>query len=276
MRIGEREFDFLTHTYVMGIMNVTPDSFSDGGKWGDSKAAIRHVEDMIHEGADIIDVGGESTRPGYTGVSCEEELTRVIPMIRKIKLNFSIPVSIDTSKAKVARAAIEAGADFVNEVTGLFGDSDMASLIAEKKVPCCLMHNGLYIVKGNNCERRDIIKRLIQDFEMILEKADKAGIERNKIILDPGIGFGKTYEENMTILANLDRLSCLGMPLLLGTSRKSVIGNTLGLSIEDRLEGSLVTSAIAAMNNFAFVRVHDVKEHVRSIQMTEEISKWTI
>lgn len=265
MKIGNREFQIKGHTYVMGILNVTPDSFSDGGKWNDRDRALRHVEEMLAEGADIIDVGGESTRPGYTLLPEEEEIARVVPVIEAVKKAFDVPVSLDTYKSKVASAGIAAGADLINDIWGLKYDEDMAKVIARSGLPCCLMHN------RKSTDYRSFIDDVTRELGESLQLAEKAGIAGERIILDPGIGFGKTREQNLEILHHLDALRKLGYPLLLGCSRKSVIGLTLDLPVEQRLEGTLVTTVIGVMNGCMFVRVHDVKENVRAVKMTEAI-----
>lgn len=265
MKIGNREFQIKGHTYVMGILNVTPDSFSDGGKWNDRDRALRHVEEMLAEGADIIDVGGESTRPGYTLLPEEEEIARVVPVIEAVKKAFDVPVSLDTYKSKVASAGIAAGADLINDIWGLKYDEDMAEVIARSGLPCCLMHN------RKSTDYRSFIDDVTRELGESLQLAEKAGIAGERIILDPGIGFGKTREQNLEILHHLDALRKLGYPLLLGCSRKSVIGLTLDLPVEQRLEGTLVTTVIGVMNGCMFVRVHDVKENVRTVKMTEAI-----
>lgn len=265
MKIGNREFQIKGHTYVMGILNVTPDSFSDGGKWNDRDRALRHVEEMLAEGADIIDVGGESTRPGYTLLPEEEEIARVVPVIEAVKKAFDVPVSLDTYKSKVASAGIAAGADLINDIWGLKYDEDMAKVIARSGLPCCLMHN------RKSTDYRSLVDDVTKELEESLQLAEKAGIAGERIILDPGIGFGKTREQNLEILHHLDALRKLGYPLLLGCSRKSVIGLTLDLPVEQRLEGTLVTTVIGVMNGCMFVRVHDVKENVRAVKMTEAI-----
>lgn len=265
MKIGNREFQIKGHTYVMGILNVTPDSFSDGGKWNDRDRALRHVEEMLAEGADIIDVGGESTRPGYTLLPEEEEIARVVPVIEAVKKAFDVPVSLDTYKSKVASAGIAAGADLINDIWGLKYDEDMAEVIARSGLPCCLMHN------RKSTDYRSFIDDVTRELGESLQLAEKAGIAGERIILDPGIGFGKTREQNLEILHHLDALRKLGYPLLLGCSRKSVIGLTLDLPVEQRLEGTLVTTVIGVMNGCMFVRVHDVKENVRAVKMTEAI-----
>lgn len=265
MRIGKKEFDTEHKTYIMGILNITPDSFSDGGKFLRPDKALKHAEKMISEGADIIDIGGESTRPGYTVISEEEEIARTAPVIEAVKKNFDLPVSVDTCKSRVAKAAIEAGADMVNDIWGLRYDKDMASLIAETGVSCCLMHN-----RGNT-EYRNIIEEIKQELTQSVHLAECAGIPSERILLDPGVGFGKTYEQNLTVIRHLDALQELSFPVLLGTSRKSVIGLTLDLPVDERIEGTIATTVLAVQKGCAFVRVHDVKENLRAIRMTEAI-----
>lgn len=265
MKIGNREFDTKNKTYVMGILNVTPDSFSDGGKYNQMDSALKHVEQMIAEGVDIIDIGGESTRPGYEKLSDEAEIARVCPYIEKIKTEFDLPVSLDTYKGNVAKEGIKAGVDLINDIWGLKYDDIMAKVISESKIPCCLMHN------RNNMDYGNFLEDVAADFAETLYIASKAGIEDDKIILDPGVGFAKTYEQNLMIINNLEKFHALGYPLLLGTSRKSVIGLTLDLPTEERIEGTLVTTTMAVMKKYAFVRVHDIKENVRAIRMTEAI-----
>lgn len=265
MRIGNREFQTEKHTYIMGILNVTPDSFSDGGKFNGRDQAIAHVQQMIEEGADVIDIGGESTRPGHQQISEEEEIQRTAPIISLIKSRFDIPVSIDTYKARVAEAALEAGADLVNDIWGLKYDPAMASLIAQAKVPCCLMHN------RKTAEYSNFMEEMKEDLRETLAIAEMAGIPKGTIILDPGVGFGKTYENNLEAIYRMEELHALGCPLLLGTSRKSVIGLTLNLPVTERLEGTLATTVLAAMARYGFVRVHDVKENKRAAQMAEAV-----
>ncbi|MGN1155426.1 MAG: dihydropteroate synthase [Agathobacter sp.] len=267
MRIGNKNFDTKEHTYVMGILNVTPDSFSDGGKYSSLDAARKHAEEMMKEGATILDIGGESTRPGYTKISDAEEIARILPVIEAVKKDLEIPISVDTYKPSVAKAAIEAGADLVNDIWGLKSDPYMARLIAEKKVACCLMHN------RDNKDYNNFVSDLIKDLRESVDLALKAGIRDDKIILDPGIGFAKTLEQNLQALKHLDRLQQLGYPVLLGTSRKSVIGDSLNLPKDERLEGTLATTALAVKSGCKFVRVHDVKENVRVVRMMEAILK---
>lgn len=265
MRIGNREFALQGHTYVMGILNVTPDSFSDGGRYQKIDQALYHVEEMITQGMDIVDVGGESTRPGYTPVEPEEEKERVIPVIEAIKSRFDIPVSLDTCKAGVAKAGIQAGADLINDIWGLKSDPKLAEVIAENNIACCLMHNRKEAVYENYMEE------VLWDLEESLKIAHRAGIADDRIILDPGVGFGKTYEHNLEIIDRLEMLHALGYPLLLGASRKSVVGNALNLPKEERVEGTIVTSVYAVLKRAMFVRVHDVKENVRAVRMAETI-----
>lgn len=284
MKIGNREFQTKGHTYVMGILNVTPDSFSDGGKWNDRDRALRHVEEMLEEGADIIDIGGESTRPGYTLLPEHEEIERVVPVIEAVKAAFDVPVSLDTYKARVASAGIAAGADLINDVWGLKydgwshngadapgngasgqGGSAMAQVIAESGLPCCLMHN------RRDANYRDFVHDVIGDLEGTLRLAEQAGIGRERIILDPGVGFAKSYEQNLEIIRCMGELGTLGCPLLLGCSRKSVIGLTLDLPADQRLEGTLVTTVAGVLQGAMFVRVHDVRENVRAVRMAEAI-----
>ena len=268
MKIGNREFDLMNNCYIMGILNVTPDSFSDGGKYNDMDRALRHVEEMMEEGMDILDIGGESTRPGYTLVSDEEEIHRVVPVIEKVKTEFNIPISLDTYKSAVAKAGLQAGADLINDIWGLKYDENMAGVIADFQVPCCLMHN------RNEAVYADYMEDVLKDLKETLDIAEKAGISKEKIILDPGVGFGKTYEQNVEIIAKLDRLQELGYPVLLGTSRKSVIGLTLNLPTDQRVEGTLATSVVGALKGCSIIRVHDIKENFRAVKMAMKIKEY--
>lgn len=265
MAIGGREFDIKNHTYVMGILNVTPDSFSDGGKFNNLDQALYHAQEMIRDGADIIDVGGESTRPGYTMISDEEEIGRTVPVVEAIKKRMDIPVSIDTYKSQVAKANIEAGADLINDIWGLKYDEEMAPLIAKEKLPCCLMHN------REQADYKHFVREMKEDLKETIRIAKDAGIKNKRIILDPGVGFGKTYDNNLEAIRCLDELVELGYPVLLGTSRKSVIGLSLDLPGDQRMEGTLATTVLGVIQGAAFVRVHDVKENKRAILMTEAV-----
>ncbi|MCD8366790.1 MAG: dihydropteroate synthase [Clostridiales bacterium] len=266
MRIGTKEFQTEGKTYIMGILNVTPDSFSDGGQWNRLDAALRHVEEMLAQGMDVVDIGGESTRPGYTLLSDQEEMDRVLPVIEAVKARFDVPVSLDTCKSAVAAAGLAAGADLINDIWGLKCDPKMAAVIAGADVPCCLMHNrkeasyGLFFVD------------MLEDLKGTLRLAEQAGISRSKIILDPGVGFGKGYRHNLECIRRLPELrKAFDLPVLLGASRKSVIGLTLDLPPDDRLEGTLATTVMAAMAGCMFVRVHDVQANVRAVRMTEAV-----
>lgn len=263
MIIGNREFK--NHTYIMGVLNVTPDSFSDGGKYNDIDRALKHAEKMIKDGADIIDVGGESTRPNYTKISDEEETERIAPVIEKIKRSFDIPVSADTYKSRVAAAALQAGAELINDVWGLKHDGKMAEVISRSGAACCLMHN------RERAEYESFPDDVISDLRETVAIAKNAGISGNKIMLDPGIGFAKTYEQNLIMTNKLELMHTLGYPILLGTSRKSMIGLTLGLPPDSRVEGTIATSVLAVIKGCLFVRVHDVAENKRAIMMTEAI-----
>lgn len=265
MEIGGKIFDTEHQKYIMGILNVTPDSFSDGGRYDTLDAALKHAEEMILDGADILDVGGESTRPGHVQITEEEEIARVVPIIKKLKEKFDLPVSIDTYKSRVARAALDAGADLVNDIWGLKYDENMAGVIAEYDVACCLMHN------REKAEYSHFLPEVLLDLEESVCLAKAAEIPDEHIMLDPGIGFGKTYEMNLEMLKHLSSLQSLGYPVLLGTSRKSVIGLTLDLPADQREEGTLVTTVMGIMSGCSFVRVHDVKANYRAIKMTEAI-----
>ena len=265
MRIGNRKFDTKNKTYIMGILNVTPDSFSDGGKYNHLDAALFHTEEMLRDGADIIDIGGESTRPGHTVITDEEEIARVTPVIQAVKSRFDVPVSIDTYKGKVTEAALQAGVDLVNDIWGFKHDKKVADLTAKYGAACCLMHNRHEAVYEN------FLDDMVRDMEECVRIAREAGVADDRIILDPGVGFGKTYEMNLEAIHHVDVLHRLGFPILLGTSRKSVIGLTLNLPADQRVEGTMVTTVIGVMKGCAFVRVHDIKENKRAIQMTEAI-----
>lgn len=266
MKIGKYNFDLENDPIIMGILNVTPDSFSDGGKWDNIDAALKHTEDMIRDGAKIIDVGGESTRPGYTLISDEEEISRVVPVIEKIKENFDVPISLDTYKTNVARAGVEAGADMINDVWGLkWKDRDMADLVAKSKAAVCIMHNKDNISYSNYVE--DVLAELKESIDI----AHKAGVNDSQIVVDPGVGFGKDYEQNLLIIKYVDRLKELGYPVLLGTSRKSVIGLTLDVDKDNRMAGTVATTVIGYERGCSIFRVHDVKENYEALMMAKAI-----
>ncbi len=265
MRIGNRELKNKGETYIWGILNVTPDSFSDGGTHNTVDRALRATEQMIADGADVIDLGGESTRPGYTLLPEEEEISRILPVIRAIKERFDVPLSVDTYKSAVAESALEEGADCINDIWGLKWDGSMAKVLAGYQVPCCLMHNRREAIYQN------LVADVISDLRETLQMAEAAGIEKEKIILDPGIGFAKSFEENKHLIHHMEALEELGCPLLLGTSRKSVIGLALELPVTERLEGTLVTTVLAVLKGYSHIRVHDVKENKRAIAMARAI-----
>ena len=268
MRIGGRDFDTENGVYIMGILNLTPDSFSDGGRWTERDAALRQAARMASEGAAIIDLGGESTRPGHTPVGAAEEAERVLPMVEAVKRETGLPVSVDTYKYETARLALEAGADMINDVWGLKYDAgEMARVIAGSGAACCLMHNRA------RAEYAHLMPELLHDLRETLRIADAAGIGRDKIILDPGVGFGKSCEQNLAVLNRLEELRVLGLPVLLGASRKSVVGLTLGLTVDERLEGTLATTAIGVLKGAAFIRVHDVRENLLAAKMALAIRR---
>lgn len=265
MRIGSKEFDTESNIYIMGILNVTPDSFSDGGKFQNLDAALRHAEEMVQDGAHILDIGGESTRPGHTQITESEEIERTAPVIEALRRHFDIPLSIDTYKSRVAEAALQAGAQLVNDIWGFRYDPQMAPLVRRYDASCCLMHN------RPEAHYQDFIPELISDLRESVRTAKDAGIEDDRIMLDPGVGFGKTYDLNLTAIREIGRLKSLGYPVLLGTSRKSVIGLTLDLPANEREEGTLATTIYGMLQGCSFVRVHDVKANSRAIKMMEAI-----
>lgn len=272
MRIGNKEFDVKNNVYIMGILNVTPDSFSDGGKFNNFDRAMEQVEKMINEGADVIDVGGESTRPGHIQISENEEIERIVPIIKAIKEKFDVIVSIDTYKACVALEAFKAGADLLNDIWGLLyednfvdGKNTLAQYAKEYGVAVCLMHNDTKQMEENN------MNIVIDRLQKSVDEALKYGIEKDKIMLDPGIGFAKSYENNLYVMKHMEEINKLGYPILLGTSRKSMIGLATGEEVDNRVEGTVATTVIGVEKGAAFVRVHDVKENLQAIKMTKAI-----
>ncbi|MBQ9155159.1 MAG: dihydropteroate synthase [Eubacterium sp.] len=269
MIIGNKTFDLENKSYIMGILNVTPDSFSDGGRFSGRDDALRQAETMIEDGAAIIDVGGESTRPGYTEISEEEEIGRVAPVIELIKANFDIPVSLDTYKCNVAAAGIAAGADMINDIWGLRKDQgEMADLIARTGVACCLMHNR---ERADYSDYPDFMTGFRADIDKILEIARNHQIKDEQIILDPGIGFGKSYKQNLLTMKNLSLMQQWKLPFLLGTSRKSMIGYALDLPVNEREEGTLATTVMGRMAGASIFRVHHVKMNLRALKMADAI-----
>ncbi len=269
MQIGNRNFDTENGCYIMGILNVTPDSFSDGGRYRDIDKALKRAEQMVEDGADIIDIGGESTRPGHTQISEHEETERVAPVIEAIKQRMDIPVSLDTYKYKVAEAGVSAGADLINDIWGLKYDTgEMASLIAEHGIACCLMHN------RRDTDYNNFFEDMLSDLAETLAIAERHSISRGKIILDPGVGFAKDLPNNLEAVDRIDELRIrTGYPVLLGASRKSFIGLTLELPCEERLEGTIASTVVGVMKGASFIRVHDIKENLRAVRMTQAIMK---
>lgn len=256
----------------MGIVNVTPDSFSDGGRFVGPAEAVRHAQRLVDEGADLIDVGGESTRPGAAPVEVEEETRRVVPVIRALAKRLAVPVSIDTSKAAVAQRAIDAGASLVNDVTALRGDPQMAQIVAKARVSVILMHRrGTPQTMQQAPRYQDVVGEVRKFLAQASRRAQGAGIRSDRILLDPGLGFGKTVRHNLLLLRHLDALVALGQPVVVGPSRKSFIGRVLNAEILDRLEGTLACVAYAMRQGAAMVRVHDVKPAVDLIRMWNAI-----
>ncbi len=267
IKIGNSTWEWGKKTYVMGILNITPDSFSDGGSYTNLEIALQQALRMVDEGADIIDVGGETTKPGAVPVSPEIEQQRIIPVIEALTKEAGLPVSVDTYRADTAELAIKAGADMINDIWGLKYDSRMAPTIAEYGVPVCIMHNR---TTGTDYGE-DLIGQILRELEESILIAKNAGIGDDKIIIDPGIGFAKTWEQNLEVMRKLETFKKLGYPVLLGTSRKSFIGRVLGLEVYDRLEGTLATTATGIVKGVEIVRVHDVLQNVRVAKMTDSM-----
>lgn len=260
---GPYTLDFTKKTMIMGILNVTPDSFSDGGKYNHIDKAVLRAKEMVANGADIIDIGGESTRPGFAAVSAEEELERVIPMIKAVSEHVQIPISIDTYKAEVAKQALEVGAHIINDIWGAKADDQMAHVAAQFDAPIVLMHNRHD--RNYQVFMRDVINDLYESIAIV----KNAGVKDEKIILDPGIGFARDFHENVLTMQNLDKLVMLGYPVLLGTSRKSLIGQALNLPVEERMEGTGATICYGIQKGCHIIRVHDIKEMSRMAKMMD-------
>lgn len=252
-------------TIVMGILNITPDSFSDGGKFNEVDKAVIRAKEMVENGADIIDIGGESTRPGFATVSVDEELERVIPIIKALTQHVPIPISIDTYKAEVAKQAIEDGAHIINDIWGAKADKRMAHVAAEYDVPIVLMHN------RHDRNYKFFIRDVINDIYESIAIVKKAGVKDENIILDPGIGFARDYQENLLTMQNLEKFVMLGYPVLLGTSRKSMIGQALDLPVSERMEGTGATICYGIQKGCQIIRVHDIKEMSRMAKMMDAL-----
>ncbi|HET7628835.1 MAG TPA: dihydropteroate synthase [Bacillales bacterium] len=267
LRCGNHQLNLAEKTHVMGILNVTPDSFSDGGRFVEADKAVSHAMQMEKDGADIIDVGGESTRPGHTPVSLEEEIRRVVPVIKEVSSRINVPVSIDTYKAETARRAIEAGASIINDVWGAKADPEMAPVAAHYNVPIILMHN------RKDPQYGDLMKDILADLTESIEIVMRAGVKQENIILDPGIGFAKTYEQNLEVMDRLEEITSFGYPVLLGTSRKSMIAKALSLPKDERVEGTGATVCFAVGKGCQIVRVHDVLPIKRMTTMMDAMIK---
>ena len=257
-------------TWIMGVLNATPDSFYVGSRVTQLEAAVHLAEEMVDQGADILDIGGESTRPGHTPVTLDEEIRRVIPVISTLAKQTNIPLSIDSYKSEVARHAVDAGASMLNDVWGLKRSPDMAKLAAERKLPIVIMHN------QDGTHYDSMIDDMLSSLRGSIKQAEQAGVSRANIIVDPGIGFGKTWEQNLVVMRNLARLQELGKPILIGTSRKSFIGRVLDLPVEQRIEGTAATVALSIAGGADIVRVHDVKAMARVAKMTDAIVRSSI
>lgn len=266
LKIKDAVWTLGQRTYIMGILNVTPDSFSDGGRFTQVDRAVEHGFELIGQGADIIDVGGESTRPGSREVGEEEELARVLPVVEKLASLTAVPVSVDTYKAQVADRCLAAGAAMINDVWGLQREPEIARVAAHYGAPVVIMHN-----QNGTDYTEDILAAMKGFFEVSLEIAVRAGLSDDQIVLDPGIGFGKTVEQNIAVLGRLNELKALGYPILLGTSRKSTIGRILDLPPEQRVEGTLATTVLGIQHGVDFVRVHDVMQNRRAALVADAI-----
>lgn len=272
MLINNKKFDFENKTYTMGILNLTPDSFSDGGSYTDVETAIKRAKKMVEEGADIIDVGAESTRPGATYIEEELELKRILPIVKRLVAEVDVPISIDTYKSRVAEECIKVGAHIINDIKGLKEDPNMAKVVAKYGVSIIIMH-----IQGNpkNMQKKPIYDNMIEDIKESLresvEIAIEAGISPKNIILDPGIGFGKTFQGNLEIIKKLCEFKKLEYPILMGASRKGFIGEILGTPPLERLEGNLAVAVISAYNGASIIRVHEVKETVKALKVTDSI-----
>ena len=267
-----KDFEFGSRTYVMGILNVTPDSFSGDGVYQDAGVALETAERFLAQGADIIDVGGESTRPGAEPISLEEEIKRTIPVIERLAKKLRVPISVDTKKADLARRALDKGATIVNDITGLDSDKDMRKVAARYNASVVIMHiKGSPLQMQQNPVYENLIEEIIERLSFLVKEAERSGIRKENIIIDPGIGFGKTFEHNLEILNNLSRFKALGKPVLVGPSRKSFIGNILGAPPKERLFGTIAAAAIAVENGVDIIRAHDVSAIKQAVMVADAI-----
>ncbi len=272
IRCRKKTYTLGKRTLLMGVLNVTPDSFSDGGLFFDKEKAIAHGLRMVEEGADFIDIGGESTRPGSKPIELEEELRRVIPVVESLSREVDVPISIDTFKSTVAERAIEAGAEIINDISGLHFDPDLGKVAVKEDVPLILMHTrGTPETMQKDVHYDSLFSEILQYLKESIQRAESAGLEPQQIIIDPGIGFGKTLEDNLLIIKNLSEFRILGKPILLGTSRKSFIGKILNAEVNDRLEGTLSSIAICALNGAHIIRCHDVLQAKKAIAVADAI-----
>ena len=265
-------FNFGEKSFVMGILNITEDSFSDGGKYINADKAIERAIKMVEDGADILDIGAESTRPGAIPVSEEEELERIVPIVEKLSKLVKVPISIDTYKSEVAKYSLRAGADIINDITGLKGESTMAEVVSDNDAYVIIMHmQGTPQTMQSNPEYQDVVSDICLDLKESFSIAEIAGIKKEKVIIDPGIGFGKSTNHNLEIIKRVGEFKIFGAPILIGASRKSMIGNVLNLPVNERVEGSLAVAAASVMNGASIIRVHDVKETKRTLIMIDSI-----
>jgi len=265
MQIGSRQFDIGSRTFIVGILNVTPDSFSDGGAYRTTEQAVRRAKQMVEEGADIIEIGGESSRPGHVQIGAREELDRVVPVLLKLRDEVDVPISVDTYKSVVAGVVLENGAAMINDVHRFKQDAELAAVCAKYGAACCVMHNRDHMDYGN------FLQDVIEDLQESVDLLTRAGIDSDKILIDPGVGFAKTVGHNLEILRNLPLFTALPYPVMLGTSRKSFMERTLGLAVDERVEATIATTVLGIRDGCDFIRVHDVLQNKRAAMMADEI-----
>lgn len=272
--LKNKTLDFSQRAYIMGVLNLTPDSFFDGRRFLEPEAAVQHAFRMEAEGADIIDLGGESTRPGAQAVPLKEEFRRVLPVLERLSGKLKVPISIDTYKSEVAERCIQCGAEMVNDISGLYFDPRMKEIVARHQVPVIVMHmKGTPRDMQKDPQYRDLIGEILSFFRESISRADAAGVPADKIIIDPGIGFGKSFAHNLDILKGLESFKVLGKPIMVGVSRKSFLGKILDLPVDERLEGSIAAALYAVLRGANIVRVHDVAATVRALRTVEAIQR---